>query len=104
VTLRGGAAFLGAARGGHGLPRRATRFRLAATDSVEVGVADSGPGIGGGASSGDIRDFFVRVDRTPRMGLGLAICEAADPGRIAGKSGWKANCQREQVHVPVAED
>jgi signal transduction histidine kinase len=51
------------------------RFRLARPNSVEVSVADSGPGIAAEHHQ-EIFEDFVRVDRnTSGMGLGLAIAK-----------------------------
>jgi signal transduction histidine kinase len=51
------------------------RFRLPRPNSVEVGVADSGPGIAAEHHQ-EIFEDFVRVDRnTSGMGLGLAIAK-----------------------------
>jgi signal transduction histidine kinase len=61
------------------------RFRLPRPNSVEVSVADSGPGIAAEYHQ-DIFEDFVRVDRnTSGMGLGLAIAKRliqAHRGRI----------------------
>jgi signal transduction histidine kinase len=51
------------------------RFRLPRPNSVEVSVADSGPGIAAEHHQ-EIFEDFVRADRnTPGMGLGLAIAK-----------------------------
>src|SRR5260370_8666436 len=51
------------------------RFRLPRPNSVEVSVADSGPGIPAEHHQ-EIFEDFVRVDRnTTGMGLGLAIAK-----------------------------
>jgi histidine kinase len=51
------------------------RFRLPRPNSVEVSVADSGPGIPAEHHQ-EIFEDFVRVDRnTSGMGLGLAIAK-----------------------------
>jgi len=51
------------------------RFRLPRPNSVEVSVADSGPGIAAEHHQ-EIFEDFVRVDRnTSGMGLGLAIAK-----------------------------
>jgi signal transduction histidine kinase len=51
------------------------RFRLPRPNSVEVSVADTGPGIGAEHHQ-EIFEDFVRVDRnTSGMGLGLAIAK-----------------------------
>ena len=66
------------------------RFRLPRPNSVEVSVADSGPGIAAEHHQ-EIFEDFVRVDRnTSGMGLGLAIAKRliqAHRGKIWVESG-----------------
>jgi len=78
------------------------RFRLPRPNSVEVSVADSGPGIPAEHHQ-EIFEDFVRVDRnTTGMGLGLGNCEAVNPGASRKNMGRERAGRRKQVYVPTA--
>ncbi len=75
VTLRAGPHFWERRVAGMAPTQERRRFRLPRPNSVEVSVADSGPGIAAEHHQ-EIFEDFVRVDRnTSGMGLGLAIAK-----------------------------
>ena len=79
------------------------RFRLPRPNSVEVSVADSGPGIAAEHHQ-EIFEDFVRVDRnTSGMGLGTRDCEAPDSSASRQNLGRKRTEGRKQIHIFVAD-
>jgi signal transduction histidine kinase len=75
VTLRAGPHFWERRVAAMAPAEERRRFRLPRPNSVEVSVADSGPGIAAEHHQ-EIFEDFVRVDRnTSGMGLGLAIAK-----------------------------
>src|SRR5208282_4438232 len=75
VTLAAGPHFWERRVAAAASPSERRRFRLPRPNSVEVSVADSGPGIAAEHHQ-EIFEDFVRVDRnTSGMGLGLAIAK-----------------------------
>ncbi len=93
VTLRAGPHFWERRVAAMAPVEERRRFRLPRPNSVEVSVADSGPGIAAEHHQ-EIFEDFVRVDRnTSGMGLGLAIAKRliqAHRGKIWVESESKA--------------